>query len=83
MTTLSERIKAVRAARGMTQRAVAARARMKLSTYTKIEQGRVDPRWSNVVAVADALGASLDELRDNRRHEEDDEDPDVLGVSWS
>lgn len=64
MATLAELIVQQRKARGWSQNELAAKAGLTLSGLTKLEQGAVtDPRWSSMVALADALGISLDTFR--------------------
>jgi transcriptional regulator with XRE-family HTH domain len=51
----------LRAARGWSRERVAAESNVSLMTIIRMEQGRY-PRVENVIAIADALGVSLDEL---------------------
>lgn len=61
--TLAGRLKALRAEAKLSQQALAVRAGLSLSVVSQIEQGRKeDPRVSTARALADALGASLDDL---------------------
>jgi transcriptional regulator with XRE-family HTH domain len=61
--TLAGRLKALRAEAKLSQQALAMRAGLSLSVVCQIEQGRKeDPRVSTARALADALGASLDDL---------------------
>jgi len=53
-------VRDAREAAGMSQRALAARAGVPLSTVGRIERGVVDPRWDTLRALASALGADID-----------------------
>jgi transcriptional regulator with XRE-family HTH domain len=58
-----ERLKGLREEAGLTQRELAAKAEVSLSIVFQIEQGaKKDPRISTLVALAEALGVSMDEL---------------------
>jgi transcriptional regulator with XRE-family HTH domain len=48
--------------RGITQEALAFRADVTVATLSRIERGVVGPAWASVVAIAQALDVSLDEL---------------------
>jgi transcriptional regulator with XRE-family HTH domain len=57
------RLKKLREEAGLTQRELAERAEVSLSIVFQIEQGaKKDPRISTLVALAEALGVSVDEL---------------------
>jgi transcriptional regulator with XRE-family HTH domain len=43
---------------GLSQEALARKANLSLATITKLEQGRVQPSWETVKALAEALGTS-------------------------
>jgi transcriptional regulator with XRE-family HTH domain len=56
-------LKAARERSGLTQNALARRARMTASQVSQVESGkRVDPQFSTVARLAVALGVSLDEI---------------------
>jgi transcriptional regulator with XRE-family HTH domain len=56
-------LKAARERAGLTQNALARRARMTASQVSQVESGkRVDPQFSTVARLAIALGVSLDEI---------------------
>jgi transcriptional regulator with XRE-family HTH domain len=60
---LAQRIRELRDAAGLSQQALAMAAGLSISVVTQLEQGqREDPRLSTVVALARALGVTLDEL---------------------
>jgi transcriptional regulator with XRE-family HTH domain len=62
-TQIGERLKALRAAAGMSQQALAVAAGLSTSIVSQIEQGqKEDPRISTIQALAQALGVSVDEL---------------------
>jgi transcriptional regulator with XRE-family HTH domain len=56
---LSASLKARRQALGLTQQAVAERSGLKQTNYSKIEQGKTDPRYSTLQEVARALSLEL------------------------
>jgi transcriptional regulator with XRE-family HTH domain len=56
---LGARLRELREAAGLTQRQLAKKAGLYLSAVSKFETGVREPVWSNVVALAGALGASL------------------------
>ncbi len=61
--TLAMRLKALRAAAGLTQQALATRAGLSMSLVAQMEHGsRVDPKLSTLVALAKALNTTLDPL---------------------
>ena len=53
------RLKSLRAAAGLTQADLAERAGLHVGAVFKIEQGRREPAWTTVLALAKALGVSL------------------------
>jgi transcriptional regulator with XRE-family HTH domain len=58
----------VRLERGLARRQVAHAAGVSLETLAKIEQGRTtDPGFTTVLALAEALGISLDDLAERAR----------------
>ncbi len=59
---LSDTIKKVREAKGMSQKEVATALKMDASQYSKIENGKTDPSFTIVAKVAKALGVTLSEL---------------------
>jgi transcriptional regulator with XRE-family HTH domain len=62
---LAARLKALRAAAGLTQQRLAEKAGLHISVVTKLEYGLTpNPMWETVCALADALGCKLDDLRD-------------------
>ena len=60
MTTTAELIQTARTRRGLTQRALAARAGVEQSTIARIENGDVDPTWSTVNRLLKGAGFRLD-----------------------
>jgi transcriptional regulator with XRE-family HTH domain len=63
MTPIGLNVKRLREAAGMTQQALATAAGLSLSIVAQIEQGKnADPRGSTLMALANALGATVDEL---------------------
>jgi transcriptional regulator with XRE-family HTH domain len=59
---LSDTIKTVREAKGMSQKEVSTALKMDASQYSKIENGKTDPSFTIVVKIAKALGVTLSEL---------------------
>lgn len=60
---LSESLKRLRKARGLTQQKLAQEAGVSLIVVTKVEQGFTkDPAMSSLVKMADVLGVTIDEL---------------------
>lgn len=63
---LSQRIKSLREATGLSQQDVADRGDLSLSLVAKLEQGKkADPRASTLLALADALGVKPGQLLDD------------------
>jgi transcriptional regulator with XRE-family HTH domain len=60
--TLGRRIARLRKAAGLTQRGLAEKAGVSLSTLRNWEQGAREPLASAVVKLADALGVTADEV---------------------
>lgn len=58
------RIRALRQERGLSQDEFAARVGIHRTHPNKLENGKIDPRLSTLVRVADALGVSVGELLD-------------------
>ena len=64
---LAERIRNSRRAADMTQQQLASRAGVALSTLRKIETGHItEPGYFTILALASALGISLQELNPGR-----------------
>ena len=60
---LSDRLRELRHAAGLSQEQLARRANVTTGVVHKLEQGRVDdPQWSTIQKLAKALNASLDDL---------------------
>jgi transcriptional regulator with XRE-family HTH domain len=60
---LSERLRSLRQAQGLSQEAVARRAGMGLRGYSDIERGvATDPHYSTLSAIAEALGTTIARL---------------------
>jgi transcriptional regulator with XRE-family HTH domain len=63
VSTLGQRVREAREARGMSQQALAMAAGLSMSVVTQIEQGlKQDLKFASVVRLAQALGVSLDVL---------------------
>ena len=63
MNSLRERVKALREAKGMTQRRLAELAKVTPATISRLESGKIaDLKSSALIGIADALGISLDYL---------------------
>jgi transcriptional regulator with XRE-family HTH domain len=60
---IGKALKAIREEAGLTQNALARRAKMTASQVSQIESGkRPDPQFSTIARLAAALGVSLDEV---------------------
>lgn len=55
-------IKRIRLARGFTKRQVAERVGLNYSNYCRIENGKVTPRFTTALYIAEALGANWEDL---------------------
>jgi transcriptional regulator with XRE-family HTH domain len=63
---LSQRIKSLREASGLSQQDVATRGDLSLSLVAKLEQGKkADPRASTILSLAAALGVKPGQLLDD------------------
>ncbi len=61
--SFAEALKRLREAAGLSQPELAERAGMNRFGIAKLEQGVREPSWSTVLALAKALGVSLDTFR--------------------
>jgi transcriptional regulator with XRE-family HTH domain len=59
---LAATLRALRQARGIGQETLAHHAGLSVATYARIERSQVNPTWTTVRRVLDALGISLAEL---------------------
>ena len=59
---IGARLRALRLARGLSQKAVAASASMTTPQLSKIENGASDMRFSTVLALLRSMGATLDDI---------------------
>jgi transcriptional regulator with XRE-family HTH domain len=65
--TFGERLRALRAARGLSQQRLADRAGLSGKSFIwELEVGRFQPGWRVACALADALNCGLDDLRGGR-----------------
>ena len=72
-TTLGERLRILRKARGLSQEAVARRAEIGLRAYGDLERGRAsDPHYSTLEGIAYALNTTVAELVS--------EEPELVGT---
>lgn len=62
--SVAELFKAARAAKGLSQQAVADRAGLSWSTVTRTEAGRLLPTGPSLFALADVLDVPYDKLAD-------------------
>lgn len=67
---IGDRIKALRSAAGLSQHDLAVKAGLQPIHISRLERNKNDPYWSTVCAIADALGISVQELRDLPEEEE-------------
>ncbi|MBK7544134.1 MAG: helix-turn-helix transcriptional regulator [Elusimicrobia bacterium] len=64
---ISDSLRRLRKARGLTQQRLAEKAGVSMIVVTKIEQGTTkDPAMSSLVKMADVLDVSIDELIDRK-----------------
>jgi transcriptional regulator with XRE-family HTH domain len=60
---IKDRLKRLRKAAGLTQQALAVKAGLSMASVIHLEGGRTpDPRMSTLLALAKALGVTVDEL---------------------
>ena len=59
---LGEAIRELQSQKGMTQEAVAQSAGITVAHLSGIERGHANPSWGAVMAIADALDASIVEI---------------------
>jgi transcriptional regulator with XRE-family HTH domain len=63
MSRIGERVRELRVAAGLSQQALSNAAGLSTSVVSQLEQGtNQDPRLSTLLALADAMGVTLDEL---------------------
>ncbi len=58
----AHRLKELRVQAGLTQEALAERASMSKAGVADLEQGRREPGWGTVIALANALGATCQDF---------------------
>lgn len=61
--TFGERLQAILDERGMTAYALATKAKLPRQSVYRFLNGSRLPAWDSVLAIADALGVSLDKFR--------------------
>ena len=66
MTTLGERVKALRAERGLQQRQLAEKAELTPSMVSQIESGRLTPSLNTLRRLAEGLGVTIASLFDGQ-----------------
>jgi transcriptional regulator with XRE-family HTH domain len=59
---LGPTLRALRQARGIGQETLAHTAGLSVATYARVERGQVNPTWTTVRRVLNALGISLAEF---------------------
>jgi transcriptional regulator with XRE-family HTH domain len=59
---VGEKIREVREAKGLSQKEVALILVMNPSQYSKIENGKVDPQFSTIEKIANALGVDIADI---------------------
>ena len=62
-TGFGKRLLGLREAAGLSQESLARDAGVSSTTVAKIEQGRTEPVWGTVLALAEALGVSTEDFR--------------------
>lgn len=63
-TGFGPRLRALRLAAGLTQKQLADRVGMHYQNLARLERGTRGPSWETVLKLADALGVSTEEFRD-------------------
>jgi transcriptional regulator with XRE-family HTH domain len=61
MSTIT-RLRALRESRGLTLDELSRLTRIASSNLSQIETGKIDPRWSTIMRILDALGADPSDL---------------------
>jgi transcriptional regulator with XRE-family HTH domain len=69
-TQFSRRLRELRIAAGLTQTALAEKAKMHRSGIAKLETGERDPTWETVQSVARALNTSCEAFSDSSADEQ-------------
>ena len=59
---LSDTIRKIREAKGLSQKEVSTALKMDASQYSKIESGKTDPSFTIVTKITKALGVTLPEF---------------------
>jgi len=59
---IGEKIREIREAKGLSQKEVALTLVMNPSQYSKIENGKVDPQFSSIERIANALGVDIADI---------------------
>ena len=59
---LGPTLRSLREARGIGQETLAHHAGLSVATYARVERGQVNPTWTTIRSVVDALGVSLAEF---------------------
>jgi transcriptional regulator with XRE-family HTH domain len=62
-TGFGGRLRELRAAAGLTQKRLAERASISRDTVAQLEQGRYEPTWPTVLALASALGVGVESFQ--------------------
>lgn len=74
MSALPEQLRVLRARRNLKQQDLAARAGVSVTFLSELENGKREPGLASAIALANALGVTLDELvfasRNNRSAED-------------
>lgn len=66
MSTIGENIKKLRESRGLTQQEVWERSKISKSSYTSYEAGKSMPSADRVLAIAEVLDVSTDQILRNK-----------------
>ena len=62
LVIISNNLKRIRGARGVTQIELAQKVKLSRFTYSNIENGKVVPKANDLQRIADALGVSIGKL---------------------
>jgi transcriptional regulator with XRE-family HTH domain len=62
LATIATNIREIRLAKGMTQKQVADRMYRDKQAVQKLETGNINPRYTTLIEIADALGVSVSDI---------------------
>lgn len=69
-----QRLRKILRQRGITQRQLAEMSGVAQPSISLIVNGKRSPNWETACQIADALGVSLDDLRDDKDEDQEEEE---------